>query len=84
MLNNGATMSSRDILELIALDARSFHIAATDALGAFAEVISECAARINANDLTTLIAIGSVLYRAAGERSAPSGAGTRPRLVLVR
>lgn len=58
-------MDVQDILKLIEHDARSFHLAATDALAAMAEILAELAGHINADDLTTLIAIGSVIYREA-------------------
>jgi hypothetical protein len=58
-------MTAHDILELIEHDARSFHLRAADALDAFAEILAGFAGQISADDLTTLIAIGSVLYRKA-------------------
>ena len=58
-------MTAHDILKLIEHDARSFHLRAADALNAFAEILAEFAGQISANDLMTLIAIGSVLYRKA-------------------
>jgi hypothetical protein len=58
-------MTAQEILDLIEHDASSFRVAATDALEAFAEILAELATRISADDLTTLVAIGSVIYRDA-------------------
>jgi len=56
-------MTAYDILRLIGHDAKSFHLSGADALPAFAEIVAELAGRITADDLTTLIAIGTVIYR---------------------
>jgi hypothetical protein len=72
------TMTAYDILQLIRRDAESFHLSGSDALPAFAEIIAELSGRITAEDLTTLIAIGSVVYRAAGARDA-TGIGISQR-----
>jgi hypothetical protein len=63
-------MTADNILRLIEHDAETFHLSGADALPAFAEIIAELSGRITAEDLTTLIAIGSVVYRAAGARDA--------------
>jgi hypothetical protein len=56
-------MIAQNILKLIEHDARSFHLRAVDTLDAFAEILAEIAGQISTDDLTTLVAIGSVLYR---------------------
>jgi hypothetical protein len=58
-------MNAQDVLGLIQRDAGSFHLSAGDALPVFAEILAELARRVSADDLTTLIAIGSVLHRTA-------------------
>jgi hypothetical protein len=63
-------MNAQEILQLIECDANSFYLAAADALKAFAEILAEQADHLRADDLTTLIAIGSVLHREAGTEQA--------------
>lgn len=76
-------MNVQDILKLIEHDANSFHVAATDALAAFVEILSELTGQISADDLTTLIAIGSVLRRAAGEPLVRPHDAAHPCVVLL-
>jgi hypothetical protein len=70
LIQREVTMTAYDILQLIRRDAESFHLSGSDALPAFAEIVAELSGRITAEDLTTLIAIGSVVYRAAGAQDA--------------
>ncbi|SAL07248.1 hypothetical protein AWB78_08495 [Caballeronia calidae] len=58
-------MTAQEILELIKRDARLFHLSGRDALPAFAEILAEHARQLRSSDLTTLIAIGTVIYRDA-------------------
>jgi hypothetical protein len=55
----------QDILQLIQQDADSFFLPAADALAAYAEILAEEALQFSADDLTTLIGIGSALHREA-------------------
>jgi hypothetical protein len=77
-------MTEREILDLIECDANSFHLTATDALAIYVEILSDLSGQTSAGDLTTLIAIGSVLHRTARGLWAPTSTTPRPRLVLVR
>ncbi|WP_250479989.1 MULTISPECIES: hypothetical protein [unclassified Caballeronia] len=58
-------MTAEEILELIRLDAENFFLHPAQALPAYSEIVAELSDRLNIDDLTTLVAIGSVIYRDA-------------------
>lgn len=63
MLNEN--MTADDVLRLIRFDADKYELSAADALPALTEILAEQTGKISVDDFTTLIAIGSVLYRQA-------------------
>lgn len=64
---NGATINETLVTDLIRRDAESFVLLPSDALPAYVSILAEIASELSADDMTTLVAIGSVLYRAAAK-----------------
>lgn len=58
-------MSKTDILARIEREAATYHLPAATALDAFADILADLAGQIEPDDMSALIAIGTVLMKQA-------------------
>jgi hypothetical protein len=56
-------MTATQVFSMIQHDANDFQLLATDALAALTEIVGELSERINEDDIATLVAVGSLIYR---------------------